>query len=238
MLDAELKIAQIRDETPDVKTFRLDLAGQTLDFLAGQFSSLTIPTPAGPQVRSFSISSAPLGQTYLEITVKRYPDSIGAQALHAMQPGDTLKVRAPFGKFVLDEAVTKPVFIAGGNGITPFMSMLRYIAAKKLPVKPVFLYSNRSEADIIFYNELKEMADAGIVDLRLTLTDQIPQDWKGLCGRFDGPMLEKELGDLKQQTFFLCGPPAMVTALTTTLLEKEVPESSIRAEKFVRPKGV
>lgn len=236
MIDADLKIKQIIPETRDVKTLRLDVSGSGLEFQPGQFSSIQIDTPEGKQFRSFSIASSPLEKDHIDLTVKRYEDGSAAKALHALNVGDTLHVKAPFGKFVLNDDDQNVAMVAGGNGITALMSMIRYIAAKPLPIKPALLFSIQTAQDFIFQKELEQMAQDGKIDLHVTLTRDAPPDWTGLKGRCDAKMLENVFGSLKDKTFFLCGPPPMVQSMHEQLLGLGVAEEKIRMEEFVRPK--
>jgi len=240
MIDADLTVEKIIQEAADVKTFRFSLqnlpAGQSLGQKPGQFASLQVPTVDGVQVRSFSISSSPLEQDYLDITVKRYEDSSAAKALHQLKIGDRLHFRAPFGNFVMDDDVKNPVMIAGGNGVTPLMAMIRYIVGKNLPIVPILIYSNRTQADVIFKDELERLGREGKIVADITLTNE-PQatGWKGLTGRIDAAMIEKLAGPVADKTFFLCGPPEMVRAMHATLLGLGVPEQKIKMEQFIRP---
>ncbi|MBI2444769.1 hypothetical protein HYV43_00065 [Candidatus Micrarchaeota archaeon] len=240
MIDADLTVSKIVQEAHDVKTFRFSLQelpeDQALAQKPGQFVSVQVQTPEGLQVRSFSISSSPLEQDHLDITVKCYPDSSAAQALHQLKEGDKLHVRGPFGQFVLNDEDHDVVFIAGGNGVTPLMAMMRYIVGKRLPVKPILIYSNRTQADVIFKDELERLGREGRIVADITLTNE-PQGsgWAGLTGRIDGAMIEKMAAPVKDKAFFLCGPPEMVRAMHAALLSVGVPEQQIRMEQFIRP---
>ncbi len=241
MIDADLTVKDVIAEAHNVKTFRFSLSdlpsGQALTQKPGQFVSVQVPAPDGVQVRSFSISSSPLQQDHLDITVKRYEDSSAAKALHELKPGDQLHVRGPFGMFTFKDDDANPVFIAGGNGVTPHMAMIRYIVGKSLPTKPILIYSNRTQADVIFKDELERYGREGKIVADITLTNE-PEDsgWKGLVGRVDAGMIQKLASPLSEKTFFLCGPPEMVRALHETLLGLGVPEQQIRMEQFIRPK--
>ncbi len=241
MIDADLTVLEVIAETHNVKTFRFSLqdlpAGQALSQKPGQFVSVQVPTPEGVQIRSFSISSSPLSQDHLDITVKRYDDSSAAKALHELKPGDKLHVRGPFGMFVFKDDDTNAVFIAGGNGVTPHMAMIRYIVGKNLTIKPIVIYSNRTQDDVIFHDELKRYAAQGKITADITLTNEPENtDWTGLTGRVDAALIQKLAAPLAEKTFFLCGPPEMVRALHETLLGLGVSEQQIRMEQFIRPK--
>ncbi|MBI4361222.1 hypothetical protein HY572_05625 [Candidatus Micrarchaeota archaeon] len=236
MIDADLKIREIIPETHDVKTLRLDLEGQNLDFQPGQFSSIQVDTPEGKQFRSFSIASSPLEKDHIDLTVKRYDDSSAAKALHALNVGNSIHVKAPFGKFVFSETDENVAMIAGGNGITALMSMIRYITGKKLPIKPALLFSIQTAQDFIFQKELEQLDRDGKIGLHVTLTREAPEGWNGLTGRCDAAMIRKAFGPLQEKTFFLCGPPEMVKSMHEILLGLGVHEENIRMEEFVRPK--
>lgn len=240
MIDADLTVKEVIREAHNVKTFRFGLQdlppGQSLAQKPGQFASLQVPTPEGIQIRSFSISSSPLVQDHLDVTVKRYEDSSAAKALHELKPGDKLHVRGPFGMFTFKDDDRNPVFIAGGNGVTPHMAMIRYIVGKALPQKPILIYSNRTRDDVIFKDELERYGREGKIVEDITLTNE-PEGsgWTGLRGRIDTQMIEKLAAPLNEKTFFLCGPPEMVKAMHATLMGLGVPEQQIRMEQFIRP---
>ena len=118
-------ITDIVDEAKDIKSFRLQ---PVIKYLPGQWMYVTIPQPStlSPQKHHFTISSSPT-EPFLQFTTKYRQESDYKKALWQKRAGDSLEINGPFGSFVLDEKDTSPrLFIAGGIGITPFRSMIKY----------------------------------------------------------------------------------------------------------------
>jgi ferredoxin-NADP reductase len=204
-------------------------------FQAGQAINLALVDPpetdAKGNSRTFSIASAPSEGT-LQIAT-RMRDSAFKRVLGSLAPGAALKLRGPMGNFTLPADRSKPVaMLAGGIGITPFMSMLREEerAGSKRP--RVLLYANRSPADAPFLAELHALARRG-TGLRMAsvITENAPAPgtWGGIA---DPELLRRELGDASGATCYLAGPPAMVGALRKALDAAGVAAGDIRTDEF------
>jgi ferredoxin-NADP reductase len=204
-------------------------------FEAGQAINLSLVDPpetdAKGNSRTFSIASAPSEAT-LQIAT-RMRDTAFKRVLGALPPGAPLKLRGPMGNFTLPADRAKPaVLLAGGIGITPFMSMLREEerAGSKRP--RVLLYANRSPADAPFLAELRGLARSG-TGLRMvsvvTETAPAPGTWGGIA---DPEFLARELRDAAGATYYLAGPPGMVGALRKALGAAGVQPGDIRTDEF------
>jgi len=152
------------------------------------------------------------------------------------QVGDRVAVRGPFGRFchLLQPQESDLVFIAAGVGITPLMSMLRYMRDSD-EWKPVLLiYNNRTERDIIFREELDEMILAADSQLSVVhVLSQADDDWDGARGRVDRELILRRLGaGISEKAFYLCGPPAMARDVIPVLHELDVPAGNIHTEQF------
>jgi ferredoxin-NADP reductase len=143
-------------------------------------------------------------------------------------------VEQPKGSFLLPEDTSKDyVFLAGGIGITPFRSMLRYIADKSLDdYKITLLYSNRDKESAAFFDELQEL-EQRIPGLRVVFTMDEDESWEGESRRI-GPELCADVlgGDLKSFHFMIAGPPGMAKAVEASLLEAGVPEDQVQSDSF------
>jgi ferredoxin-NADP reductase len=148
------------------------------------------------------------------------------------RPSDQAYVDMPFGVFTfLRHDAERLIFIAGGIGITPFMSMLRYIHDRKLRKEVILLWSNKQEKDIAFRAELEEMAtEMASLKVLHILTRQ--DDWPGEKGRMNADKLKKHVGDFGKGEFFVCGPPPMMTDVQKTLSILGVPKRRIHMERF------
>ena len=227
------EIKDVVEETWDVKTFRLQKPD--FKFLPGQYGLFSFPDKPEfkGESRPFTFSNSPTDEK-LEITVKKMGDF--TTALHEAKLGERLEFEGPMGeKLNFNERVKENVFfIAGGSGITPFMSAIRYAKAKKLPNKITLLFSNRRQEDTIYKGELDGL-NGGNLKVVYTLSDKTPKDWKGETGRIDRAMVEKHVREPKGCLWYLCGPPPMMSAMKKMLSNMEIPKDKIRIEDWQLP---
>jgi len=232
-----VRCVQVIDETADVKTFRFTaLAEGRLEYLPGQFVTLELPIGDDIVRRSYTIASSPARPNVLEVTVKRVPGGRVSNWLHDnLNVGAQLTISGPLGAFGCQSTPTsdKLLFIAGGSGITPVMSMSRYLHDVADPRDVVFLYSARTERDLIFRDELAFLA-ARHPRFRpiFTLTKAGSPAWPGLRGRISARLLEDAVPDFRERTVFLCGPTPFMDTVKGALLEAEFPMANFHAESF------
>ncbi|HEV2137831.1 MAG TPA: FAD-dependent oxidoreductase [Nitrososphaerales archaeon] len=196
-----------------------------------QFTFLGLKTNRGLDVRPMSLASSPT-RPNLEYGV-RLSESAFKHAFAALKPGDSVVLRGPFGHFVLEEE-RPAVLLAGGIGITPLKGMAEYASDKALPIPVRLLYSNSSEDDIAYRNELDELERQNL-HFRVihTLTgNDVPKGWKGLVGRIGMRQLKEASKGLDRPVYYVCGKPGMVIAMMRLLSEVAVPEEDIRFELF------
>ena len=232
-----VRCVQVIDETVDVKTFRFTaLAEGRLEYLPGQFVTLELPIGDDIVRRSYTIASSPARPNVLEVTVKRVPGGRVSNWLHDnLNVGAQLTISGPLGAFGCQSTPTsdKLLFIAGGSGITPVMSMSRYLHDVADPRDVVFLYSARTERDLIFRDELAFLA-ARHPRFRpiFTLTSAGSPAWPGLRGRISARLLEDAVPDFRERTVFLCGPTPFMDTVKGALLDAEFPMANFHAESF------
>jgi len=234
----QLRVADIIEETHDTKTFRLvGLTPVLFSFKPGQFVTLKLPIGGKEVSRSYSISSSPSRPHCLELTVKRVPGGLVSNWLcDNVKLGDTLVARGPAGKFSCFNFPSKKVlFIGGGSGITPVMSMLRWIVDTAADVDAYLFVSAKSPRDIIFRNELNWMSSrhSGIkVGITCTSRCTGADSWIGLTGRADASMLKLLVPDLFERHIFMCGPEPFMEAVTKCLREIDFPIGNLHTESF------
>jgi len=205
-------------------------------FEAGQAISLELiepPADAGQGSRSLSLVSAPFERELVVAT--RMRDSAFKRALKALPEGASMRIDGPFGDLTLDGTGRPAAFIAGGIGITPFMSMLRQAAHDRSPRRLFLAYSNRRPEDSAFLDELQELERRNErFRLKATMTDMgmSARDWSGETGLVDADMLKRLVGDLAAPIYYVVGPPAMVEAMQRTLTGAGIAEDRIRTEEF------
>ncbi|MBD3380260.1 MAG: hypothetical protein GF408_07355 [Candidatus Omnitrophica bacterium] len=219
-MEFTVKLIQTIDRVPGVRSFRFERPDEA-DFKAGQYMILTIPVKGKDTPKAFSFSSSPTEKEYLEFT-KRFTDSDYSAVLKSMEPGDAVKVRMPMGKFILDESrCDKLAFLSGGIGITPFKSMCGYAADTGSCKDIVLLYGNNDPDSVIFREELDRMQRKNpLFRVVYALTSPEAEARESSCerkGYIDSCMIEEEIPDKDQRTFYVCGPPAMVTSLVGVL---------------------
>ena len=230
-----LTLGRIDPQTRDAKTLRF-LAPQVRQIQArpGQFLTFDWLIEGKKVTRSYSICSSPAQTGYIEITPKRVENGCVSTFLNdRAQVGLAVNARGPYGKFYFDQSKHgRIVLIAGGSGITPMIAMLRYIDDFCIPVNATLIYCVRIEQDIFFKDELKAL-QGRLSAFRCVLVLSRPgSDWKGWTGRLRREILEREVENSSESTFFLCGPPAFMELGRTLLKDMRVEPSRILQESF------
>jgi ferredoxin-NADP reductase len=230
------EVAKIVDETPRVKSLVLDVP-EWPGHRPGQHVDVRLTAEDGYQAqRSYSVASEP-ENARLMLTVELIEEGeVSPYLTSDVRPGDKFELRGPIGGyFVWTAAIGGPLFlVAGGSGIAPLMSMLRYRAAVKSTIPALLLYSSRTLEDIIYRQELDQMAarDDGLTIFH-TLTRRQPPGWTGGARRIDRSMLESivELANARPK-IFICGPTSLVESVAQSLLELGHERHLIKTERF------
>ena len=211
-------ITDIREETPDVKTFRVNApgGGKLFEHMPGQCAMLCAP---GVSEGMFSITSSPTNKEYQEFSIKKCGQL--TDYLHSLEVGDEITVRGPYGNHFPVEDKLKGknlLFIAGGIGLAPLRSVINYVLDNRSDYGTVdILYGSRSKDDLV---QLKEIQDVWMktegVNVYLTI-DREQEGWDGHVGFV--PAYLKELGFDTNKTALLCGPPIMIKFCLASLIE-------------------
>jgi ferredoxin-NADP reductase len=208
------------------------------DFKPGQAADVTLFNPpetdAEGNTRTFSIASSPFENQLMFAT--RMRDTAFKRSLKKVPLGTDVKIDSPMGSFTLHKNSAKPaVFLAGGIGIAPFVSILRQADHDRLPHKLYLFYSNRRPEDTAFLEAL-QMLEKSNPDFQLICTmtamPQSQKEWKGETGLIDKEMLSRHLTTLRGPIYYSAGPPAMVAGMREMLVGAGVDEDDIRTEEF------
>jgi ferredoxin-NADP reductase len=233
-----LRVARIFPETPDVKTFRLmnPLGGPLpFTFLPGQFLTVTVLTDGKPVRRGYTIASSPTQHDHAEITVKHEPGGVVSGYLHdRVSEGDLLDCSGPSGAFVFTGRECKCVLLIGGGvGVTPMMSVVRYLTDRAWAGDIYLIYGVHSPEDIIFREELAYLAKRH-PNLRVVVTVSHPEGtgWAGETGRISKELIAKSVPDLASRYVHLCGPVPLMGAVKAALAELGVPPDRVKTEAF------
>lgn len=225
MVLAKTRILQIIDECRDVKTFRLEKP-DGFDFIAGQYCMVKLG-----ELRPFTFSSSPQ-ENHLDLTVKLMRNV--TKKMFALKEGDSLEWEGPHQSLLeYDDSASEIAYIAGGSGITPFMSHIRQIRDSAVQKPVTLIYSNRSQEDIIFADELSKMpSNINVVN---TVTEKIPDNWTGETGAVNNLMIYRAVADPKAVLWYVCGPPAMNANMRSILFEMGVVPANLRIESYELP---
>jgi ferredoxin-NADP reductase len=230
-----LLLSRTEQQTHDTKTLRFQVLDERLlGAKPGQFLTFQWTIDGQLVRRSYTVSSSPVHENYVEITPKRMEGGCVSVFLNERaMPGLAVEANGPYGRFYFDETLHKSVvLIAAGSGITPMISMLRYIDDLELPTPVTLLYCVRTAADIIFENELARLSRS-LPNFRyevcLSRTDPT---WKGRRGRLTGEFVSQYVTDLNSPTFFLCGPKGFMDNARQILSTLGVNQDRILQESF------
>ena len=268
-----LRVTEIIQETPTTKTFRFQRTdGPLPPFRPGQYVNVFVDVDGVLTSRPYSIASPPGSPSTssgrsetLELTVRDKPGGfVAPYLLNEVQVGDELETTGPAGSFYHEPLIDGDdlVFLAGGSGITPFMSIIRDTLQRGRPIKIHLLYGSRVPDDVIYGDELAELA-ANHPNLNYSLViSEPPPGYDGLTGFLDANLIREQVGDpslrlcpstplrtssgqatgsgqaLAGKTFYICGPHLMVDFCLAALTELGVPPHKIRRELYGPPADV
>ncbi|MGB9498253.1 MAG: FAD-binding oxidoreductase [Dissulfuribacterales bacterium] len=234
-----LKINRIIRQTPSTKTLRLIPTNQNLPpFQAGQYITLFLEVDGIRTGRPYSISSAPNQAGYYDITIRRMQSGLVSNfLLDDVKPGDLIQSSGPEGQFVYNPIVFDKtlVFIAGGSGITPFMSIIREITDCGLDREVYLFYGNKSSDDIIFHEELTDLSGQFDNIHYIPVIEKPDSGYDGLSGFITGDMIRNVIKDINNKTFMMCGPQALYEFCVTELEKIGVPLRKIKREIYGEP---
>ena len=222
-------VGKVITETATAKTIELavpDWAGH----LAGQHLDVRLTAEDGYSAeRSYSIASAP--REPVAITVQRLPDGeVSPYLTEELREGDELEVRGPIGGYFVWDGEPEPLLLlAGGSGVVPLRSILRYRERSGSSTPAKLLYSVKSVPDVIYRSELDHYG----ADVIYTLTKHQPPGWTGHVGRVDAALLEQVAWPVEQDPIaFVCGPTAFVEAVAQGLVMLGYPPARVKTERF------
>ncbi|MCW3014896.1 MAG: Oxidoreductase FAD-binding region [Solirubrobacterales bacterium] len=222
-------VEAIESLTCDIRRLVVHVEEGEMPFRCGQYVDIRIP--GTDEYRSFSMANLPSSDGRLEFMIKLYPGGrfSGLLADGGLQVGDELELRGPYGVFTLRETDRPLLFIGGGAGMAPILSLLRSMADQGVARPAVYYYGAREEQDLFHLDELRALA-AALPNFRFVpaLSDA---DWTGETGLITDVVDRCEV-DVADVDAYLCGPPPMVDAATELLLRRGAPEAQIHFDKF------
>ena len=224
------------DETADSATFEFKKLDDGLfEYKAGQFLTFEVDVAGELEYRAYSLSSTPSKPESVAVTIKRVPGGkVSNYLMDHLQAGIALPAMAPAGEFTLQDNQTTPelLLMSAGSGITPCMSMARWLLDTKQQVNIHFIYSARSAADVIMadtLNTLNEQHD----NFRLTRILETTDNANDLQGMLDLAMFEKLVPERNGRTIFTCGPAPYMQAVELIAEQSGLDMNLFHKESFV-----
>lgn len=223
---ATLVCTALIDETADTKTFVFeDSLSRSFDFKPGQYVSFKFDIDGKIVTRAYSICSTPTRPHNLQVTVKRVPGGLVSNWLNdTMKPGVSVEIADMGGAFnYIDLPSRKPLFLSGGSGVTPVMSMLQYVTDVMEDTEVTFVHFSRSPEDIIFRDQLEFMNrrfNNLTVHLVVESSGEAPFD--GHLGRINLELMHSLVPDLNEREIFMCGPEGFMKAARGVASEAQI----------------
>jgi propane monooxygenase reductase subunit len=226
---ARARVEAIEPLTRDIRRLELSVAEGEMPFRCGQYVDIGIP--GTDESRSFSMANLPSDDGRLEFMIKLYPGGVFSSLLAdgALQVGDELDVTGPYGVFTLRDTDRPILFIGGGAGMAPILSLLRSMAEQGIARPAVYYYGAREEEDLFHLEELTELQTM-LPGFRF-VPALSETDWEGETGLITDVVERHEQG-LDGVDAYLCGPPPMVDAAQEMLMRLGVDEARIHFDKF------
>jgi len=235
----QLRVGSIVAETPGVKTFRLlPSSGEGLlpfTFVPGQFLNVAFGIGGARMNRSYSISSSPTQREYIDLTIKREPrGAVSRHIVDLLKVGDLIEAGGPVGKFTFNGTEAENiVLISAGVGITPMVSISRYLTERSWPGDIFFIYTCRTPADYILGEDVAALERSNPkLHVAVTMTKAEGTGWKGPRGRITKEFLTKTVPELTRRRVHVCGPATMMDATKALLIDLGVPPDQVKMELF------
>ncbi len=208
---------------------------QAIEFVAGQYVTITLPSlshnDARGLSRDFSINNPPSQNDRIIITT-RVRESAFKKTLLELPIGTEVEIDYPSGRFKLLDETTKPVVLmAGGIGVTPFLSMIRDANERKTNHQITLVYSNRDKESAAYLSELEEIEKNSRNFKLIPIMTQDP-NWPGEKRRIDSQLIKDYFPEVNRQTYMIAGPPEMVEGVFKALTEAGVEPQNIKSEDF------
>lgn len=229
----DLTVSEITQETASAKSIKLvNESGCQPPFQSGQYINIFVDAGGVRTSRPYSIASSPTQIGHYEITVRKVEDGfVSDYLLNELKPGDKISSSSPSGNFHYNPLFhgNQLALIAGGSGITPFMSMIRELSDKNLKRRLHLFYGCRVEDDVIYRTELDRIASAHKNFTWDLIVSEPTSSYRGHAGFINADFIKERLGGL-DWTFFICGPPAMYQFCVPELEKLQIPARKIKVE--------
>ena len=237
----DLTVSEITQETTSAKSIKLvNEGGCQPPFQSGQYINVFVDAGGVRTSRPYSIASSPTQTGHYELTVRKVEDGfVSDYLMNELKPGDKISSSSPSGNFHYNPLFhgNKLALIAGGSGITPFMSMIRELSDKNLSRRLHLFYGCRVEDDVIYRAELDRIASAHKNFTWDLVVSEPASSYRGHTGFINAGLIKERLDGLDWM-FFICGPSAMYQFCLPELEKLQIPSRKIKVEVMGAPKNI
>jgi ferredoxin-NADP reductase len=223
-------ITKITQATPTIRALRIEPRG-SFSFKAGQWVDFYADIAGERRVAGYSMTSSPLSKGFFDLAVKNVGENPVTRHINSdAQEGELVHVDGGNGEIFYEAGAAKNVvLLAGGIGISPHMSIFRYIDEGDPEARATLIYSTTSEDEIIFRHEIEEITHRNPrMKAILTVTED-SSGWGGRRGKIDAALI-REAGVDTDALYYICGPPPMIHGLVDTLRELGIRRKQMRYE--------
>ncbi len=213
-----------------------DRSGIDYEYEPGQYALITLLEPkyndAEGNSRLFSIANSPTRKDVLMFATRALDSAFNKNILE-LPLGSKATIGPPGGNTPLHKDVSFPaVFLIGGIGITPVRSMVEHAVLENLPYKMYLFYGNRKKSMMAFYDDFEEWVKIKSDFCFIPVVEEPEKDWKFEIGLINEDLIKKYISDFSEPIFYIVGPPQMVDAMETILLNNKVSQEKIKLERF------
>ena len=237
----QLTVTEVIEETPTTRTLRFERAdGPLPPFRPGAYVNLFVDLDGVRTSRPYSISSAP-GAPHLDLTVReKAAGFVSPHLVRRVAPGDRFESTGPLGHFHHEPLIhgERLVLLAGGCGVTPFMSIIRDQQRRAWPLDVTLLYGSRTSADVVFADELRALAEGAERFALVEVISEPEAGFSGAAGLLDAARIGSEVADIAGCTAMVCGPNAMLELCVSALAKLGVPAHRVVQELHGPPADV
>ncbi|MGQ0699010.1 MAG: NADH:ubiquinone reductase (Na(+)-transporting) subunit F [Panacagrimonas sp.] len=227
-------VSRVESLTPTIKGIWVKL-DEPIRFQAGQYINLDVPTLGIS--RPFSLANAPSSGEEVELNVRIVAGGTGTAYLHQqLKVGDAIKLSGPYGRFFVRKSANLPtIFMAGGSGLSSPRSMILELLESGSDLPMTLVYGQRTRAELYYHDEFLALAEqhANFTYVPALSTEPEGSDWTGFRGFVHDAAKAHFDNDFRGHKAYLCGPPLMIDACITTLMQGRLFEKDIYTEKFL-----
>lgn len=227
-------VAKLEDLTHDIKGVHIQLDGEGMAFQPGQYINLSLPGIDGP--RAYSIANVPSAPNTVELHIRKVEGGAASTYIHEeLAEGDAIKFAGPYGQFFVRKSADEPmIFLAGGSGLSSPKSMVLDLLEEGSTKPMVLFHGVRTKRDLYFQDEFEALAaQYETFDYIPVLSEPDGDNWDGETGFVHEALKRRFDGKFAGHKAYLCGPPPMIEACVTALMQGRLFERDIYTERFL-----